>query len=129
MLFLVTPAQTVNVPGWVGPVVAISAALIVAISAVLVARTRKPVGITDLWAENRSLRADMDAMDLKFTARIGDVVERYQAVGEGFVVVSDVLEQAHIRPTFTSAQQSKIDAARRAIATDLDWPTITKEKQ
>lgn len=129
MHLLTTPATTAQLPAWVGPTVLIVTAVIALIGGILVARTRRPVGITDLWAENRSLRNDMNEMDRKFTARIGQVVDRQQVIGKGFVALSNGIERAKVKPILQDGEQELIDAARAAIDTDLEWNTVTKENK
>lgn len=98
--------------------------ILTALTALIVAVVRKPVAVTDLWTENRSLRSDMDAMDKKFTDRLDIVVARQQTVGEGFIALSDTVEEAKVKLVFTAERQKKIQAARTIIMDDLNWPTV-----
>lgn len=110
-------------PTQFGIVIALGGSILIALSAIIVAVIRKPVAVTDLWTENRNLRADMDAMDAKFTDRLNIIVKRQQAVGEGFIALSDTVEEAKVKLVFTAERQQKIQAARVIVMDDLDWQT------
>lgn len=111
-------------PTQFGILVGIAGVLLTALTALIVAVVRKPVTVTDLWAENRSLRNDMDAMDKKFTVYLKAISTRQQIVGEGFLALSDTVEEAKVQLIFTPDRQKRIQAAREALADDLVWPTL-----
>lgn len=106
-----------------GALMAACGVVLTALTALIVAVVRKPVAVTDLWTENRSLRSDMDAMDAKFTSRLDTVLERTQILGDGFIALSDTVEEAKVKLVFTADRQKKIQAARSIIMDDFNWPT------
>lgn len=111
-------------PSWVGPAVVILASMLALVGIILGVVLRKPVQVTELWNENRSLRSDMDAMDLKFTQKIRQVIQGQQIVGDGFIALSETVEEAKVKLVYTPARRQKIDAARQYLASDTDWPTV-----
>lgn len=108
-------------PSWVAPSVVIAAAILALIGVVLGVVLRKPVQITELWTENRQLRSDMDAMDQKFTRKLRQIVAGQQIVGKGFVALSETVEEAKVKLTYTPERFKAIEAAREYLANDSDW--------
>lgn len=119
------PAST-DLPGWVGPTVTILAALIVLMGVVLGVVLRKPVAVTDLWTENRSLRADMNALDKKYTEKFNVIVANQQTIGEGFIALSDTVEEAKVKLAFTPERSAAIEKARTLIYGDSMWESLTR---
>lgn len=118
-------------PSWVGPAVVILASILALVGIILGVVLRKPVQVTELWNENRSLhkditemRADYNAMDLKFTQKIKQVIQGQQIVGDGFIALSETVEEAKVKLVYTPDRRQKIEAARQYLASDIDWPTV-----
>lgn len=117
---------SIDLPGWVGPTVTILAALIVLMGVVLGVVLRKPVAVTDLWTENRSLRADMNALDKKYTEKFNVIVANQQTIGEGFIALSDTVEEAKVKLAFTPERSAAIEKARTLIYGDSMWESLTR---
>jgi hypothetical protein len=115
---------TTDLPGWVGPTVTILGALIVLMGVILGVVLRRPVAITDLWAENRSLRADMTAMDLKYSDKFKELASHQQTIGEGFIALSDTVEEAKVKLAFTPERSAAIEKARTLIYGDSLWESL-----
>lgn len=106
-------------------VAAISAAALV-----IVRRLKGPVTIQDLWAENRQLRTDLDAVSQKVD-RLVQGRETQLAVnrimGEGFDALSAYVERdtdaRDTKPVFTRAEHDAIARARALRDDDSVWIT------
>lgn len=117
-------------PWWVAPAAVVAAAAISALALVIVRKLKGPVTIQDLWAENRQLRTDLNAVSAKVETLIQvRATERAESriVGEGFDALSAAVdrdsEARGTAPLFTPRERAAIDAARRVRADDTVWNT------
>lgn len=104
-----------------GPLITLAVAIITALTLVVVALLRKPVQITDLWAENRLLKEDMTKLDKK----LDRVIENQRVIGDGFIAQSDAIERGGVTPVYTESEREKVDRAKRLLYGDADWPTVS----
>lgn len=114
-------------PGWVVPLASIIVAVVGAVGLIVVRRTRGPVAIQDLWAENRQLRADLQALEEKVdgllhTRETQLTVNRI--MGEGFDALSAGVARLTSQPTFTPAELAAISRARALREDDDLWNTL-----
>lgn len=117
-------------PWWVAPAAVVAAAAISALALVIVRKLKGPVTIQDLWAENRQLRTDLNAVSAKVETLIQvRATERAESriVGEGFDALSAAVdrdsEARGTAPLFTPRERAAIDAAKRVRADDTVWNT------
>lgn len=117
-------------PPWVVPGVTVLVALISATALIIVRRTRGPVAIQDLWAENRLLRSDMTTLSTKVDGLIADRTSQLKVnriMGEGFDALSGYVERTTERgkkPSYTSEEHAAIEQAR-ALRSGSSWPAPT----
>lgn len=139
MDFALASASDPNaLPSWAPLAIQLGAALLALFGVVLAVVLRKPVQVTELWTENRGLRSELDemhdenskmrsdynAMDLKFTSQLRQVLRGQQIVGGGFVALSETVEEAQVKLNYTPERKRKIEAARDFLANEAEWPTI-----
>lgn len=129
-----------DLPAWVIPTATVVAAALGAAALVIVRRMRGPVAIQDLWAENRSLRADLKGMNdrLQTTdAKVERLMRSYQhqitvnqAMGEGFDALSNYVERTSgSSPAFTQWEHDAVQRARALRSDDLIWATQQPENE
>lgn len=118
------------IPAWVAPAAVLGAALVSAIALIIVRKVKGPVTIQDLWAENRQLRKDLNAVSAKVDTlvQVRDT-ERADSrtVGEGFDALAAYVdrdsEARGAAPLFTRIERAAIDAAKRVRDGDSAWNT------
>lgn len=117
-------------PWWVAPAAVVGAALVSAIALVIVRKLKGPVTIQDLWAENRQLRTDLNAVSAKVDTLVQvRATERAESriVGEGFDALAAYVDRdAEARdtvPLFTPRERAAIEAAKRVREDDTVWNT------
>jgi hypothetical protein len=115
----------------VGPAATLLVGLITTLGLLVVRKLRGPVTVQDLWAENRQLRTDLDAVSQKV-----DGLVRYREtqltvnriMGEGFDALSGYVErtsaEAGVKPEFTSAEHDAVERARALRSNDELWNTL-----
>lgn len=122
-----TPAP---LPGWVIPGASVAVAMIGAAALIIVRRTRGPVAIQDLWAENRQLRSDMTSLENKVDKLIASKESQLtvnRIMSEGFDALSSYVERSTEpgkHPSYTYAEHTAIERARALRSDDELWNTI-----
>ena len=121
------------IPAWVAPVASLCVAVIGATALVIVRKIRGPVTIQDLWAENRQLREDLDAISSKVDTLVAGRETQLtvnRIMGEGFDALSAYVErdseERGTTPAFTRAEHNAIDRARALREDDSIWTTSTR---
>lgn len=111
---------------YIVPASTVIAAILALAGVVIVNRTRKPVATQELWAENRSLRAEVreqgdriDSIEDKFERRDQARQRTIRILGSGFDALLHYLERIRpewgkgdAMPAFTDAEHAAIDPAR-----------------
>ena len=117
-------------PWWVAPAAVVAVATVSAIALVIVRKLKGPVTIQDLWAENRQLRTDLNAVSAKVDTLVQvRATERAEGriVGEGFDALAAYVdrdsEARGTAPLFTPRERAAIDAAKRVREDDTVWNT------
>jgi len=127
--------MTGELPGYVIPGASVLVAIIGAIALIIVRRTRGPVAIQDLWAENRQLRTDMTSLEAKVDKLIASKETQLtvnRIMSEGFDALSGYVERITERgkkPTYTQTEHMAIERARALRSDDDLWTTINKKEQ
>lgn len=114
------------IPAWVAPAAVVLAAVVSATALIIVRRVRGPVTIQDLWAENRQLRTDLDAVSVKVDRLIGDRDEKHRVnriIGDGFDAFEHAIERAGVVLSFTRLEEQALERARLLRADDSVWDT------
>jgi hypothetical protein len=75
-------SSAAELPVWVTPVITVLVGFISAAALLLVKKTRNPVGITDLWAENRLMREEL-----------AEVATDVRALSDGFTATDNRVER------------------------------------
>ena len=124
-------AATSDVPGsvWVTVGGAVVVAVLTGIVTLVVRLARTPVEVRDLWAENRALRADIEALSVKVDSLIEDRETQLSVnriMGEGFDALSNYVEReselAGRRPRFSHREHDAIERARALRDEDTKQP-------
>lgn len=117
-------------PWWVAPAAVVVAAIVSATALVIVRKLKGPVTIQDLWAENRQLRTDLNAVSAKVDTLVQvRATERAESrtVGEGFDALSAYVdrdsEARGTAPLFTRSERAAIEAAKRVREDETTWNT------
>lgn len=117
-------------PWWVAPAAVVIAAVVSATALVIVRKIKGPVTIQDLWAENRQLRTDLDAVSRKVDTLVRrgetqlNVTRIYREANTAHEAAIDRhVAEGGTRPTLTRAETEAIERARRLDADETIWNT------
>lgn len=121
-------AAPVELPIWAGPTFTLIGVVITALGLVINNLIRKPTQVTDLWAENRNLRSEVnqirEAVDKLLRER--DTQRTYnRAFADGFDAQSRIIErmigETGVHPKYGPGEHEAIERARAlraAVETD-----------
>lgn len=135
-LAAVNGEEIAGIPGWLWTIIGgVIVAAISGVALIIVRITRGPVEVKDLWAENRSLRADLTTLEEKVDGLLADrefQLNVNRVMGEGFDALSTAIERdAEIngtRPHFTKSEHDAIDRAKK-LRIELDlWNAQTIQR-
>lgn len=118
-----------EIPAWVPIASPWVVAAIGALALLLVRKLRGPVTIQDLWAENRSLRADLTTVQDQVNALItasNTQLAVNRTLGDGFDAMTAAVERSEVDIHFTRAEQEAIDRARALRGDERRWDTLQR---
>lgn len=117
-------------PWWVAPAAVVVAAVVSATALIVVRKVKGPVTIQDLWAENRQLRTDLDAVSQKVDTlvRQGETRLNVSRVYQAAFNAQESAIDRHVadggaRPMLTRSEHDAIERARRLEDDDSIWNT------